>query len=187
MTPERLRQLEELLHAALERDPDDREAFLSHACGGDQGLEQEVRQLLASHQDAGSLLDRPAIDVVAGGFAGDRDRPRLGRGASVGPYEINSQIGAGAMGEVYLATDTNLRRQVALKVLPTSVAADPVRLVRFQREAELLATLNHPNIAAVYGLEQAGSVRALVMEFIDGPTLGERLDHGAIEVKEALA
>ena len=88
----------------------------------------------------------------------------LATGSRLGPYEITSQIGAGGMGEVYRARDTRLKREVAIKVLPESVATDPERLARFQREAEVLASLNHPNIAHVYGLEQADGVQALVME-----------------------
>ena len=96
-------------------------------------------------------------------------------GVRLGPYEIAAQIGAGGMGEVYRATDTNLKRQVAIKVLPASVSADPDRLARFQREAEVLAALNHPNIAAIYGLEKSAGVTALIMELVEGPTLADRI------------
>ncbi|MGH9255515.1 MAG: serine/threonine-protein kinase [Vicinamibacterales bacterium] len=96
-------------------------------------------------------------------------------GAKLGPYAITAQIGVGGMGEVYRATDTNLKRAVAIKVLPESVAADRERLARFQREAEVLASLNHPNIAAIYGLERSDGITALVMELVEGPTLAERL------------
>src|SRR5215468_9239349 len=91
------------------------------------------------------------------------------------------------MGEVYRAIDTNLKRPTAIKVLPASVASDPDRLARFQREAEVLAALNHPNIAAVYGLERSGSSLALVMELVEGPTLADRIVQGAVPVDEALA
>ena len=90
------------------------------------------------------------------------------------------------MGEVYRATDTNLKRQVAIKVLPASVAADAERLARFQREAEILATLNHPNIAPFYGLEKSDGTVALVMELVEGPTLAERIAQGPIPLDEAL-
>src|SRR5688500_13768804 len=96
-------------------------------------------------------------------------------GSRIGPYEVVGSIGAGGMGEVYRAADTNLKRHVAIKVLPHAVAADADRLARFQREAEVLASLNHPNIAAIYGLERAGGVSALVMELVEGPTLAERI------------
>ena len=111
----------------------------------------------------------------------------LAAGARLGPYEVTAQIGAGGMGEVYSATDTNLKRAVALKVLPALVATDSGRLTRFQREAEVLASLNHPNIAAIYGLERSGETTALVMELVEGPTLADRIALGAIALDEALA
>ena len=101
----------------------------------------------------------------------------LAPGTRIGPYEITAQIGVGGMGEVYRATDTNLKRQVAIKVLPASVSGDPDRLARFQREAEVLAALNHPNIAHIHGLEKSGGTIALVMELVEGPTLAERITH----------
>ena len=107
-------------------------------------------------------------------------------GTRLGPYEITAQIGEGGMGEVYQATDTKLKRDVAVKVLPSALAAAPERLARFQREAEVLASLNHPNIAAIYGLEEADSTKALVMELVEGPTLADRIAQGAIPVDEAL-
>ena len=100
-------------------------------------------------------------------------------GKRLGPYEVVAKLGEGGMGEVYRATDTNLKRQVAIKVLPASVSGDPDRLARFQREAEVLAALNHPNIAQIYGLEKSGGTIALVMELVEGPTLADRLAHGA--------
>src|SRR5215469_1668190 len=93
----------------------------------------------------------------------------------LGPYEILSLLGAGGMGEVYRARDTKLGRNVALKVLPEAFAKDAERMARFEREAQVLASLNHPNIAAIYGLEESGGVRALVMELVEGPTLTERI------------
>ena len=93
-------------------------------------------------------------------------------GTRLGPYEISAQIGVGGMGEVYRATDTNLGRQVAIKVLPESMAADAERLARFDREAKTLAALNHPNIAAIYGLERSDGQTALVLELVEGPTSG---------------
>ena len=107
-------------------------------------------------------------------------------GTRLGPYEVTAQIGVGGMGEVYRATDTNLKRAVAIKVLPESVAADADRLARFQREAEVLAALNHPHIAAIYGLERSGATTALVMELVEGPTLADCAEQGAIPLDEAL-
>jgi serine/threonine protein kinase len=99
----------------------------------------------------------------------------LSPGTRLGAYDITAQIGEGGMGEVYRATDTNLKRQVAIKVLPASVAADADRLARFQREAEVLAALNHPNIAAIYGLEKTPECTALVMELVEGDDLSDRI------------
>jgi serine/threonine protein kinase len=107
-------------------------------------------------------------------------------GTKLGPYEIISPLGAGGMGEVYRARDTRLGREVALKVLPTAFASDPERMARFQREAQVLASLNHPRIGAIYGFEDSGGARALVMELIEGPTLSDRIARGAIPVDEAL-
>ena len=107
-------------------------------------------------------------------------------GTRLGVYEITAQIGEGGMGQVYRATDTRLKRQVAIKILPPSVAADHDRLARFQREAEVLASLNHPNIAAIYGLEESGGATALVMELVEGEELSAIIARGPIPVDEAL-
>src|SRR5687767_4662857 len=111
----------------------------------------------------------------------------LSSGTRLGPYEIVAPLGAGGMGEVYRARDPKLRREVALKVLPDQVARDPERLARFEREAHVLASLNHPNIASIYGLEESGGVRALIMELVEGPTLAEHLEGGPLPVDESLA
>ena len=110
----------------------------------------------------------------------------IGPGTRVGPYEVVALIGEGGMGKVWRARHTALKRDDALKVLPDGLASDPDRLARFQREAQVLASLNHPNIAHVYGLEHADGVQALVMEFVDGPTLADRIAQGRIPVNEAL-
>jgi serine/threonine protein kinase len=110
----------------------------------------------------------------------------LSAGTRLGAYEITAPLGAGGMGEVYRATDTNLKRQFAIKVLPHAMATDPERLARFRREAEVLATLNHPNIAHIHGLEKSDGTLALVMELVEGPTLAYRIAQGAIPLKEAL-
>ena len=110
----------------------------------------------------------------------------LTAGTHLGPYEITAQIGVGGMGEVWCATDTNLGRQVAIKILPDAFAHDPERLARFEREAKTLASLNHPNIAIIHGLEKADGIRALVMELVEGPTLADRIAQGPIPIDEAL-
>ena len=107
-------------------------------------------------------------------------------GSRLGHYDVTALIGEGGMGQVYQATDTKLNRQVALKILPEAFATDPDRLARFQREAQVLASLSHPNIAAIYGLEEADATRALVLELVEGPTLADRIAQGAIPLDEAL-
>ena len=101
-------------------------------------------------------------------------------GSRLGHYEVTAKIGEGGMGQVYQATDTKLKRQVALKTLPEAFSADPERLARFQREAEVLASLNHPNIAAIHGLEESEGIRALVLELVEGPTLADRIKQGPV-------
>lgn len=110
----------------------------------------------------------------------------LAAGTPLGPYEIGSPIGKGGMGEVYRARDTKLGREVAIKILPEGLAADEERVARFEREAKLLASLNHPNIAGIYGLEESGGVQALVLELVEGPTLADRIARGPIPLEEAL-
>src|SRR5438034_6214337 len=110
----------------------------------------------------------------------------LAAGARLGPYEILSALGAGGMGEVYRAHDTKLNREVALKILPDAFACDADRLARFTREAQTLAALNHPHIAAIYGLEESAGMTALVMELVEGEDLSQRIARGAIPIDEAL-
>src|SRR5689334_18422506 len=110
----------------------------------------------------------------------------LPAGTRIGPYEVTGVLGAGGMGEVYRARDTTLNRDVAIKVLPDLFAFDSERLARFTREAQTLASLNHPNIAHIHGLEESGGVRALVMELVEGEDLAQRITRGAIPLDEAL-
>src|SRR5258705_2872362 len=110
----------------------------------------------------------------------------LAIGARVGHYEILSALGAGGMGEVYRARDTKLDREVAIKVLPELFVSDPERVARFEREAKTLAALNHPHIGGIYGLEDAGGIRALILELVEGPTLADRIAQGPIPLAEAL-
>src|ERR1700719_3867589 len=176
-------KVEELFHAALERPPEERPAFLDRACNGDTDLRRQVELLLAKEDQAGSFLEVPAIEDQTGTptAAGSL----LGR--QFGPYRILSPLGAGGMGEVYRAHDDKLRRDVAIKVIPAAFVHDPDRLTRFQREARMLASLNHPNIATIYGLEHSDDVHYLVMELVPGRTLAERVSAGPAPIKEALA
>ena len=110
----------------------------------------------------------------------------LAPGTRLGAYEIVGPLGEGGMGEVYRARDSKLKRDVAIKVLPEAFARDPDRLARFEREAEVLATLNHPNIAAVYGFEESGEANGIVLELVEGPTLADRIARGLVPIDEAL-
>jgi Tol biopolymer transport system component len=184
-----------LFQAVVERPLADREAFLSEATNGDAELRREVESLLASDAANVSALDRlPLADaaIVAQGARmlaavdATHMRSRLERGRCIGPYEVLEPLGAGAMGEVYRAKDTKLNREVALKVLPDDFALDADRLTRFKREAQMLAALNHPNIAAIYGFEDSSRDQALVLELVDGPTLAEMIARGPLKLGEAL-
>jgi serine/threonine-protein kinase len=169
--------------AAKTQPPAEREAFLRAQCGHDTWLRNQVESLLAQEGRVGPL-DTPLWHETPQPMESER---RLLVGATLGPYRIDALIGRGGMGEVYRAHDTGLGRGVALKVLPAAYAEDAERLARFRREAQLLASLSHPNIAAVHGLETSTSTRALVLELVEGETLAERLARGPLRAEEALA
>ena len=172
MTPDRERDLERICQAALDRPIAERDAWLDEACGGDQALRRDVESLLAQADAASSFLQTPALAAAAHAMAAG---PALAVGQRIGPYTILSALGAGGMGEVYRARDATLGRDVALKVLPSLFTSDPERLARFEREARLLASLNHPNIATIHGVEHVDGLHALVLEVVEGETLDERL------------
>ncbi len=183
MTPDRWRQIEQVYHAALEREEGQRAAYLRQACAGDDELHREVESLLEQDTRTDGFL-RPVGEIAEKVLAEDPTRSWVGK--SLGSYKILSLLGAGGMGEVYEARDSKLGRRVAIKVLPAAFVDDPERVVRFQREARMLAALNHPNIAAIYGLADSGNVHALVLELVEGPTLADRIKQGPIPVDEAL-
>ena len=142
MTPERWQKIESLLQAALERQPAERSVLLDGACAGDDELRKEVESLLASSEHDESFLKSAALDDAARMLAGDTTNSLLGQ--RIGSYQIISQLGAGGMGEVYLAQDSRLGRRVALKILPSFFTKDEQRLRRFQQEARAASALNHP-------------------------------------------
>jgi serine/threonine-protein kinase len=181
---DRRRRIEDLCHAALERDPAGRAAFVADACGSDTALRREVEALLVHAQTAEGFLGTPLAAVAANALTNADGTSLLGR--SLGAYQIRTRLGSGGMGEVYSARDTKLGRDVALKVLPKAFTSDADRLARFEREARVLATLNHPNIGAIYGVEESNGVRALVLELVKGNTLADRIAAGPVPIRDAL-
>jgi serine/threonine protein kinase/tetratricopeptide (TPR) repeat protein len=183
-SPDHWRTVERLYHEALAQPVERRAAFLMEACADDEQLRREVESLLARGASADTVFTRgPA--AAAAGLVSDVDRS-ISSGRRLGGYQILGPIGAGGMGEVYRARDTKLGREVAIKILPRVFTKDPERLRRFEREARMLAALNHPNIAAIYGAEEIEGVPALVLELVEGPTLADRMATGPIPLENAL-
>ena len=189
MTPRGWQQIERLFHDALARPPEERAAFLDDACAGDESLRREVNALLDSPATANGFLDRDALEVAAGLISVSK-MPVLS-GQRLGVYQLEERIGSGGMGEVYRAHDLRLGRDVAVKLLPPGFSDDFDRRARFEREARVLAALNHPNIGAVYGFEEGvieggETVRGITLELIEGETLSERVRRGPLSIDEAL-
>jgi serine/threonine protein kinase/Tol biopolymer transport system component len=175
-------RLSELYHAALERAPDARRAFVREACAENEALRLELESLLGYVPAASAFLETPVARVAS---ETNINQPDV-TGRRLGPYTVAGRLGAGGMGEVYRARDTRLDRDVAIKILPEHFTSDPERRARFAREARLLATLNHPHIGAIYGLEEIDNGVALVLELVEGPTLADRLSRGPVSVGDAL-
>jgi non-specific serine/threonine protein kinase len=176
-------QIKEIFYEALRHPTEERDAFLDKACGGDVGFRIEVESLLISLTEAKGFLEEPIL--------GKAPKPRsdwlLAKDQEISHYKIIEPIGIGGMGEVYLAEDTSLRRRVALKILPEHLLASKERLRRFQREAEVVSTLNHPNILTVFEFGAAGDIHLLACEFVKGKTVRERLaNDGPFGVDETL-
>jgi serine/threonine-protein kinase len=170
-----------LCQAALDVPESERDAFLLKACD-DPNQRREARELLAYASRAERFLETPLAAAVTSVLS-----PAATSLTRIGPYEIGRLLGAGGMGEVYRARDTRLNRDVALKILPLTFALESDRLERFRREAQALAALNHPNIGAIYGLEESAGVHALVLELVEGQTLAERLDAGPMPIENAIS
>ena len=185
-SPDRWRLVERLYHEALARDESARATFLSDACAGDETLRIQVESLIAYASRARDFLAVPAIEGVPAAALPSVERGGRLIGVRLGPYQVESLLGVGGMGEVYRARDTRLGRDVAIKILPEPFIADLDRRDRFEREARLLASLNHPHIGTIYGFEERDGIHALVLELIEGETLGARLDRSPMSVREAL-
>ncbi len=186
MEAKRWQEIKRIYESALELAPESRSGFLDEKCAGDKSLRQQVESFLECRPAAEEFLKSPAFKMAAPDpFGSNESRTDL-TGSTLLHYSVMRKIGEGGMGEVYQAQDLKLNRQVALKILPDSFAYDPERLARFDREAKLLASLNHSNIAAIYGLEEAGEKRFLVLELVEGETLAQRIARGPLPMDEAL-
>jgi serine/threonine protein kinase/Tfp pilus assembly protein PilF len=183
---ERWQQIEQLYHAALERGAEERATFLAEACAGDEGLRREVESLLAYEDQAENFIESPALDVAAKMIADDQGA-KVVAGQSISHYTITAPLGAGGMGEVFLADDSRLGRKVALKFLPTHFTQDKRHLRRFQQEARAIAALSHPNVCMIHEVFETGEGRhCIVMEYVEGVTLRERIAKQRLNPAEAI-
>jgi serine/threonine protein kinase len=178
MTPERWQQVEEVLQEALDLPRRERASFLDAVCGDDEDLKHEAGSLITAHDNAGDFIEEPAMAQDAHVFLSDSVRH------DIGPYKIIQSLGSGGMGDVFLAHDSRLNRAVALKILPPYLAADDVRLHRFQREARAASALNHPNILTIHEVGEHEGIRFIATEFIDGQTLRGLI--GDLSIEEIL-
>ncbi len=187
MKPERWHQVREVLHEAMQMDEQERSAFLDSQCASDPSLRAELNQLLAAEGKLGSsFLESPALVHAAVHTDTSETGTVLPAGTKLGPYVVQARIGAGGMGEVYRARDVSLKRDVAIKVLPSFWSRDSERLRRFQLEAEAAAALSHPNILSIYAIGQQNGSPYIVTELLGGETLRDRLRQGTMPLREAL-
>lgn len=184
MDSERWRRIGELFDGALEREGSERHAYLDEACAGDEGIRREVESLLSANDHASDFLTSPALVVAAQAVTGGSPESYVGR--HLGRYDVLAPIGVGGMGEVYLAQDRRLGRQVAIKRLAALYTENPDALRRFKREAQVTSALNHPNIVTVYEVEEFDEAHLIVMELVEGQTLRDLLDSGPMEVVRAV-
>ena len=184
MTPERWQQVKAIFNSAITYRPEERSSFVSRACSGDEELRNEVESLIASHEQSGSFIDKPAFEAAASLLT--REKSELNSGQMVASYEVISFISRGGMGEVYLAEDKRLGRKVALKLLPVTFTTDDDRLRRFEQEARSASALNHPNIITIYEITKAAGSHIIATEFVEGETLRSRLNRAALSLAETL-
>jgi predicted ATPase/predicted Ser/Thr protein kinase len=179
---ERWATVKRLHQAALEREASERAAFLDDACAGDDTLRREVDSLLAHEPAAAAFLETSAVEITARGLRGELDTPVVAR--TLGHFQVESLLGAGGMGEVYLAHDARLDRAVALKILPRDLLFDADRLQRFLCEAKAASALNHPNVATIHDIGESDGVSFIVMEYVEGQTLAEQMTGQPLSVSE---
>src|SRR5438270_9223262 len=184
MKPDRWQKVKAIFHAALDRPPSDRSAFVSEACAGDEALRKEVESLISSDGRGGDFLNAPAYEAAAEIILDENSA--LKPGQVIGPFEIVSFISRGGMGEVYLAQDRRLSRKVALKLLPPAFTKNDERLRRFEQEARAASALNHPGIITIYEILKTASTHIIATEFVEGETLRQRLSHSALTLSESL-
>src|SRR5215472_124755 len=183
MRPEEWQRCVEIFSAALERQPEERGAFVDDACAHDESLRRDVTILLRSHEESGDFISAPAFAAAPELLGDDRDALI---GTHIGPYRVESVLGSGGMGVVYLARDERLGRKVGLKLLPQSFIADTTHLLRLKREARAASALNHPNIVTIHDIGSDHSTHYIASELIEGETLRERLMRGPIQLSEAV-
>src|SRR5262245_46399308 len=199
MESDRWASIERLYHAALEREPAEREAFLDEACAGDEMLRRQVAALLACDGQSPGFIESPALEVAARALAAnpslleEAETLAIKLPPQIGAYQILAPLGRGGMGEVYLALDTRLRRKVAIKLLPLEFTADTGRVRRFEQEARAASAINHPNIIMVHEIGEAlmegGNRRYIVTEYVEGETMRQRMNgapQGRMNLSEAI-
>ena len=185
MDPQKLRQVEELYHTALELAPNDREAFVQKSCGQDQELRSELESLLAVEKSRNSFFEKPPLSLAAEMFE-EKERKANLSGQEISHYKIIRLLGAGGMGEVYLAEDTKLHRQIALKIVTAQFENELDRIERFKKEARAVSALNHPNIITIYAIEETEAGNFIATEFVEGQTLRERIAERPLSWQEAV-
>jgi hypothetical protein len=197
MTPERWKQIEQLLHSVLECEEGQRTAFLDRACVGDEALRQEVETLLKNEGEARSFLELPGLETTAKGIAADSSQPTVVTGSewsspsmighTVSHYRILEKLGEGGMGVVYKAVDLRLERLVALKFLPPHLSPDEEEMTRFVREAKTASALDHPNIGTIHEIAETGGGQLfIVMAYYEGETLKQKIERGPLPIKEVV-
>jgi serine/threonine-protein kinase len=184
MAPERWEQVKRIYDSALKRTASQRAAYLDQVCAGDVALRSEVESLLAYETRADNFIEAPALEVAAGLLTAEPPCADVGR--QIGPYQVRALLGAGGMGEVYLAEDNRLSRKVALKLLPARFTQDADRVRRFEQEARAASALNHPNIITIHEIGQSEGLHYIVTEYIEGQTLRQRLLSGRLNLPVAL-